>query len=79
MFPGGMRDAGGVITYGTSVADTWRLLPAYVDRILKGAKPGELAVGTITRRERIFNLQSARKVGVAISPAVLDGADEVIE
>jgi putative ABC transport system substrate-binding protein len=79
VFPGGMRDANGVITYGTSVADTWRRLPVYVDRILKGARPAELAIGTITRRERIFNLQTARKVGVAVAPAALIGADEVIE
>ncbi|MFA9441786.1 ABC transporter substrate-binding protein [Uliginosibacterium sp. sgz301328] len=78
MFPGGMRDAAGVLTYGTNVADTWRLLPPYVDRILKGAKPGDLPVSTLSRRERIVNLQSARKIGVEIPPSVLDGADEVI-
>ena len=59
-----MRDAGGVITYGTSVAETWRRLPAMVDRILKGTKPGEIPVEFVTRRELVFNLQKANDIGV---------------
>ena len=71
MFPGGMRDAGGVITYGTSVAETWRLLPAMVDKILKGAKPAEIPVEFVTRRELVFNLNAANAIGVMIAEDLL--------
>ena len=77
MFPGGMRDAGGVITYGTSVADTWRRLPATVDKILKGANPAEIPVEFVTRRELVFNLRTASEIGVAI-PEDLLAQGEVI-
>lgn len=78
MFPGGTRDAGGVITYGTSVADTWRRIPAIVARILGGANPGELPVELVTRKELVINLRAAEEIGVTIPPALLARADEVI-
>jgi putative ABC transport system substrate-binding protein len=78
MFPGGMRNAGGLITYGTNVTDTWRRIPAIVDRILKGANPGELPVEFVTRKELVFNLRTAGEIGVTIPPALLARADEVI-
>ena len=45
MFPGGQADAGGLITYGTSVTDTWRRFAAFADKIFKGTKPADLPVG----------------------------------
>jgi len=77
MFPGGMRDVGGVITYGTSVADTWRRLPAIVDKILKGTNPAEIPVEFVTRRELVFNLKAASEIGVAIPEALLAQAEVV--
>ena len=77
MFPGGMRDAGGVVTYGTSVADTWRRLPAIVDKILKGTNPAEIPVEFVTRRELVFNLKAASEIGVAIPEALLAQAEVV--
>ena len=77
MFPGGMRDAGGVITYGTSVADTWRRLPAIVDKIFKGTKPAEIPVEFVKQRELVFNLKTATEIGVAI-PEDLLAQGEVI-
>jgi putative ABC transport system substrate-binding protein len=67
MFPGGQADAGGVITYGTSVTDTWRRFAAFADKIFKGTRPADLPVGVITKRELVFNLQTAQAVGAWIS------------
>ncbi|MBR0671552.1 ABC transporter substrate-binding protein [Neoroseomonas soli] len=78
LFPGGMRDAGGLITYGTTVTDTWRRIPAIVDRILKGASPGDLPVEFITRRELVINLATAARIGVTVPPDLLAEADQVI-
>ncbi|WP_187640049.1 ABC transporter substrate-binding protein [Bosea sp. F3-2] len=78
MFAGGMSAVGGLITYGTSVADTWRRLPAFIDRIFKGTPPGEIPVEFITRRELIFNLKVAQSIGVTIPPELLARADQVI-
>ena len=77
MFPGGMRDAGGVITYGTTVADTWRRLPAIVDKILKGADPAEIPVEFVTRRELVLNLKTASEIGVAIPENLLTQGEVV--
>jgi putative tryptophan/tyrosine transport system substrate-binding protein len=79
MFPGGHADAGGVITYGTSVADTWPRMPIIADKILKGAKPGDLPVEVISRRELIVNLMTARQIGVMVPPDVVKRATRVIE
>jgi hypothetical protein len=78
MFPGGQADAGGIITYGTGVADTWKLMSAQADKILKGAAPGNLPVQIVTRRELVFNLKNARELGIEIPPDVLSRADRVI-
>ena len=78
MFAGGMSAMGGLITYGTSVADTWRRIPAVVDRILRGTPPGDIPVEFITRRELVFNLKVAQGIGVTVSPALLSQADQVI-
>jgi putative ABC transport system substrate-binding protein len=79
MFPGGQSDAGGVITYGTNVTDTWRQFAAFADKIFKGTKPADLPVAVITKRELIFNIKTAQEVGVAIPPELLKRADRVIQ
>lgn len=79
MFPGGQADANGIITYGTAVSDTWRLIPGYADKILKGAKPGDMPVGVITRRELVVNLKTAQDMGVTIPSEILKRADRVVQ
>jgi putative ABC transport system substrate-binding protein len=79
IFPGGQADAGGMITYGTSVAETWPRLPILVDKILKGAKAGGLAVERHTRRELVINLKLAHAFGLTVPDDVLKRADHVIE
>ena len=79
MFPGDRADAGGLIAYGTSVDEAARNMAGYVDKILKGAKPGDLAVEVLTRHRLIINLKTAREIGVTIPPQVLKRADQVIQ
>ncbi|WP_454656224.1 ABC transporter substrate-binding protein [Bosea beijingensis] len=79
MFPGGQSDAGGVITYGTSVADTWRQFAGISDKILKGEKPGELPVIVLSKRELVINLQAAKAVGATVASEVVNRADRVID
>ncbi len=71
--------AGGLISYGPDVVDQYRRAAAYVDRILKGEKPGDLPVQNPTKYEIIVNLKTAKVLGIAVSPTVLTRADEVIE
>lgn len=78
MFAGGMSGAGGLITYGTSVAETWRRLPAILDRIWRGTPPSEMPVEFHTRRELVFNQRVAEQLGVAIAPDLLARADRVM-
>ena len=68
-----------MIAYGTSILETLPPLPGYVDRILKGAKPSDMPIEVITRHAVIFNLRTARAIGVTIPPALLKQADQVIE
>jgi putative ABC transport system substrate-binding protein len=79
IFPGGQSGTGGLIAYGTSVADTWPRMPILVDKILKGARPAELPVESISRRELVINLRTARALGLAIPDEILKQADRVIE
>jgi len=79
IFPGGQSGTGGLITYGTSVADTWPRMPVLADKILRGARAGELSVETISRRELVVNLRTARALGLAVPDAILKRADRVIE
>jgi putative ABC transport system substrate-binding protein len=73
-----VRD-GGLLSYGVDFVDPWRRAASYVDRILRGEKPGDLPVQFPTKFEMVVNLKTAKALGLAVSPSILLRADEVIE
>jgi putative tryptophan/tyrosine transport system substrate-binding protein len=71
--------AGGLVSYGGSLSDSYRICGAYAGRILRGEKPGDLAVQRATKVEMIINLQTAKTLGLTVPQSLLGRADEVIE
>jgi putative tryptophan/tyrosine transport system substrate-binding protein len=72
-------EIGGLMSYGSSIADVYRRLAGYVDQILRGAKPGEIPIYLESKFELLLNLKTAKALGLAIPTSLLVRADEVIE
>ena len=78
MFSPSARD-GGLLSYGVDSVDLFRRAATYVDRILRGEKPGDLPVQFPTKYELFLNLETAKAIGLAVPPSILLRATEVAE
>jgi putative tryptophan/tyrosine transport system substrate-binding protein len=76
---GAWAHAGGLLSYGPNINDMMRRLVAYVDKVLKGAKPADLPIEQPTKFEFVINVKVAKSIGVDVPPILLSRADEVIE
>jgi len=72
-------EAGGLLAFSANLLDVERRVAIYVDKILKGAKPGDLPVEQPTKLELVVNLRAAKAIGLTIPPSLLQRADQVID